>query len=366
MKNSSFPENQSRAESTIILYNRLYKSFERRIRQKERSPKDSLIKPAQVSMFFSENEGSWEKRTARLYRASIMFVLKERLLKGEEDITQAIEILTHAYDGEEEKIARKDALSRARTVLRARKARGPRQKVKRFSKEDTSKLIKALVLMRTDYGEKAAAWFVATALTGLRPSEWRTAYFDTHWDMTRTLVVFNAKATNGRSHGEKRTILLKSISNVQMRSIAAHMENVREVNSDDEFDIFYSNCRRCIQRVADKIWPTRKRHPTIYTARHMFAADVKSVFDKVGVAALMGHASIRTAGENYAKSWSGSGSVGVEPSEVDISSVTALNQIKILDDENKQQPGTNPVTNKKEWLATALTDNNQKSDQTKN
>jgi hypothetical protein len=61
----------------------------------------------------------------------------------------------------------------------------------------------------------------------------------------------------------------------------------------------------------------------------MFAADIKGVFDHISVAAMMGHASIDTAGQHYAPAWSGRGGMAVEPSEQDVQAVTFLNQSKI-------------------------------------
>ena len=50
---------------------------------------------------------------------------------------------------------------------------------------------------------------------------------------------------------------------------------------------------------------------TLYTARHQFSANAKSDgLSKEEVAALMGHASIYTAGEHYGKRRGGHGSVG--------------------------------------------------------
>lgn len=314
------------ADSTVAQYTRIYAGFENRIRRQEKLTKDEPVNPAQIAMLFNEMEGGWESKTARLYRASLMHGFLTKQNCGDESSKGAIELLTHVHDGEEERLARLDDLRRQRKLLRKLPPRGPRQKVKRFSKADAEILVNALIAMRTPNGAMAAMWFISTALTGLRPCEWPTASIDSHHTMQFALVVKNAKNTQGRSHGEKRSIVLSGMNETQNRVIRVHMGNVAREHEARKFDVFYRNCRRCLERTADALWPNRPRHPTIYTARHMFAADIKSVYTKFEVAALMGHASIETAGEHYAQRWSGSGSVGVSPDDLDVQAVMALNK----------------------------------------
>ncbi len=55
---------------------------------------------------------------------------------------------------------------------------------------------------------------------------------------------------------------------------------------------------RCVTR---RLWPRHKMYPSLYTARHMFAAAVKGSYSTVEVAAMMGHASSATATQHYAR-----------------------------------------------------------------
>lgn len=59
---------------------------------------------------------------------------------------------------------------------------------------------------------------------------------------------------------------------------------------------------------------------TLYTARHQFSANAKSSdgLTRTEIAALMGHASIYTAGEHYGKRRSGRGRLGVPRSEAEV------------------------------------------------
>lgn len=349
----SFLAQTNRTPKTIAKYESLYRQFERHIRRRENLCETVEVLPAKVALRFIEDEGTWEVSTARLYRAAITYILKTKHEQGDDRALGAFELLSHIHADEEAHIARKDTLRQLRKKLRAGKQRSARQKVKRFSKQDAAVLVKELAMSRSIYGPMAATWFVASTLTGLRPCEWELAKFDTDWRMIRSLVVKNAKNTNGRSHGQNRTLILSGISLEQSKVIANHMENVRNFKERNDFQGLYDGCRQIIKRVADKLWPQRLKHPTLYTARHIFSADAKSVFDKVSVAAMMGHASIDTAGEHYAPAWSSTGQFAIEPSEDDVAAVTNLNQSKI-DLEMKKQLEAQAIQANAQWLADAL------------
>lgn len=76
-----------------------------------------------------------------------------------------------------------------------------------------------------------------------------------------------------------------------------------------------------LYRAVRKAFPRRRPHITLYSYRHQFAADKKRVWGQAEVAALMGHASDRTAGMNYARAVSGRGSSAVKPLNTEVAQV---------------------------------------------
>lgn len=330
------------APSTVELYKKTYASFEGRVRKADGMPRESEVSPVRVAGYFNDNEVHWEAKTARLYKAAIRYVLQVKQARGDEAATHALAELSHEFDSEEDRIRRQDELVKARKTARKGRPRTSRQKVKRFAKEDAMLLINTLTHRRGEYSKMAALWFAAGSLSGLRPSEWQFARREVTPSMEWALIVRNAKSSYGRSHGKTRTIMLAGLSVEQTRVIADHMENVRNFVSQERFEHFYEMCRQCVKRVADELWPTRQKHPSLYTARHMFAADVKTIFGKAEVAALMGHGSTDTAGENYAQRWSGSGGLGVAPAEEDVQSVLALNADRLAKEATKEARGRLP------------------------
>jgi hypothetical protein len=200
-------------------------------------------------------------------------------------------------------------------------ARGSAKKAKAFK---WSELLRLLGELERADERLAAAWLRATYITGLRPSEWRHARLS-----GSVLIVRNGKASNGRANGEERSILVQLQS--ELKNIALLVYNLR-INYDEH----YRHTRYVIAAVAARLWPVREKRPSLYTARHMFSAEAKKTLSKADVAALMGHASDRTAGLHYARATSASGNFVVKPSARDVAAVRKASVAP------KKKPGQGP------------------------
>lgn len=148
-------------------------------------------------------------------------------------------------------------------------------------------------------------FIAATYYAGLRPSEW----LGTRWmdeAVEPVLRVPNAKATNDRAHGPYRRIHFVGARPDQMKPIEFMVNLARECENQDDpaaaWDVIYERARKTVARAAVSIWPRRAQRPTIYSCRHQFGANAKAAgFTREEVAALMGHASDRTASRHYAR-----------------------------------------------------------------
>ena len=145
----------------------------------------------------------------------------------------------------------------------------------------------------------------------------------------RTLVVVNAKATNGRAFGPTRTLDLGKADGETIRLIENFLQIVGE-HQGEAFDDMYNGARNLITKVARDSLSSRKKYPTLYTARHSFSSKAKSEFTKRQVAALMGHASPETAPRHYAAARYARGGVPLEvaPSAQDVEAVRAYDVSK--------------------------------------
>ena len=166
---------------------------------------------------------------------------------------------------------------------------------------------------------------VCTRVTGLRPCEWQHAVLE-----GAALKVTNAKSTHKRSHGKHRTIDLHLARKALLDLIESFLGVVKE-QQGDQFVALYDRVRDLIADVARRTLSKRRKYPTLYTARHMFASTAKANLSKEEVAALMGHGSIDTAGRHYAAARHARDGFPLEvmPMQQDIEAVKQLNAAKL-------------------------------------
>ncbi len=139
------------------------------------------------------------------------------------------------------------------------------------------------------------------------------------------MKIQNAKNTNGRSHGETRTLVLKNVKEEDLLAIRNHLNNIRMFLGMDEYDYFYNGCAIALYKACRQCWPRRKRHITLYSTRHQFSANAKSSgFSRQEVAAMMGHAVDITATIHYGRKQAGNEELSVNPIEEDVFKVRSI------------------------------------------
>jgi len=197
-------------------------------------------------------------------------------------------------------------------------------KLKKIPYKDWLKLNNYLAQKNKKWHEQLRMWLRASIITGLRPIEWKNAIL-TECDGKQVLKIQNAKATNGRSHGPTRTLLLDKLTEDDLKAIKAHLNNVRIFVGMDEYDYFYKKCATTLYKACRKCWPRRKGHITLYSARHQFSANAKSSgFSKAEIAAMMGHAVDITATIHYGRKQAGNEIVNILPSEDEVARVRII------------------------------------------
>ncbi len=183
-------------------------------------------------------------------------------------------------------------------------------KKKYLNEKDLESLTKYLKLSKSIYADLLINWLSCNILVGLRPSEWRyTALVD---KPVISLEVRNAKNTNGRSHGNKRIISLKHLSNSEIHTLVAFTETMKTLGNLGEYEKSYNGCRRLLQRANKSLWPKRKQNISLYSTRHQFSANLKINGSSLSeIAYLMGHGSTDTATHHYGKKRNGK--IGLTP-----------------------------------------------------
>lgn len=313
---------KSKTLETRRQYQRILCSLER---ASERMFADGMMTtkpemPLRRVLAFLHIEPSLAEASARMYKAALFWMLSN----DHSDASFDAKALLHPEPGPDE-MAREDRIKQLRRQNARLRPRGAQQKAKSLSAPDRATIFEALMAnKKSSHAVPAAIWFLAGTITGLRPCEWESAYLTSE----NKLCLLNAKVSNGRSFGSKRSQDLNLLSESDIAIVVKHINNVRSsISLGSGYQSFYNACRDILRRTCDSIWPGRSRHPSLYTARHIFAADAKSSFSKEIVAALLGHGSMESASRYYAHSRTGSGNLMVQPSEEDVHAVRMRNEI---------------------------------------
>lgn len=255
--------------------------------------------PEAFCQWFGAMRQEWRPATWRQYKAAICFFMEQF---GPQEVLDYILSLTQELCAKESANPRTSA-----------------QKQKHLQNKELEILTTELSLKKGDYDHLLAIWLIVNRFVGLRPSEWETAYL-----AGDNLVVKNGKATNGRSHGATRTLCLedapKQINELIHEFIFLLHKTVQEKGS---FDFVYARIRLRLHSLTRKLWPRKKKWPTLYSTRHQFSADLKkNNYSLPEIAALFGHATDETATTHYGKRKKGEkGSSFVKPDQKEVGRV---------------------------------------------
>lgn len=196
---------------------------------------------------------------------------------------------------------------------------------------------------------KTLFMLLAGEITGMRPSEWwETRIWEpdsegglTEWTpeymdalMSDTGIrdaqpldklvvqIKNGKRSNGRAHGETRTLKLKGIQKETAVALLGHFWFVKQNSTREQYDVYQKSCTDRMSYATKKLWPNRKKKPSLYSARHQFSANLKLCKTLKEIAALMGHGTDRTASEHYGRRANGrSLSVNIEANADEVSRI---------------------------------------------
>lgn len=247
--------------------------------------------------------------TWRQYRSSLVFHferLRDDSGNDPKDLDDAIQMLLNS--GCDECIRGKDAPRRTSSSKR-----------RSISKQELQLIVSYLQDHKSRWSFPVSIWLQAAVLTGLRPIEWQASKLQLLETGEYTLLVSNAKQSNGRGNGEFRTLHLGVMSSAEHRIINTHLQLVSNVIRQNLWALYYRECRNTLYRTTRALWSNRASYPTLYTGRHQFAANAKQAWlSKPEVAALLGHASIDTATTHYGKRRSGHAGFTVSANESDV------------------------------------------------
>ncbi len=269
-------------------------------------------KKAQVNIPFRHSEfvawivdmkPSISRSTWRQYKASIIWYLE---LKNERELADYLKNVNN------------DGCKDYKNIPIENRKTSARKKKSVTEREEDS-----ITQYLKDTGEESfwskptLAIFKAILATGLRPEEWQSAVLITESnerysvDKIPVLVVSNAKATNGRAHGEFRSLHLNDIDESDMLYIRIALQYTNPRSNKGwmtpggkakSWHEYYKYIRSHLYRVTSKLFPVATRRVTIYSCRHQFIANLKKAkYAKEEIAAMVGHGTDETATVHYGR-----------------------------------------------------------------
>jgi len=250
-----------------------------------------------------ETSEDWMPATWRQYKASVMRHLE--------------------CHGSYESVAVLQAMSKKPTSQsrKTRSNRTSRQKQKKISQEELVEILSELSLRDSKYSDILANWIYTGIMTGVRPIEWHASTMIYNENGT-FLEIQNAKHSQRRANGRFRTLRLTQMNSAEIAAIDKQVQTLSGVD-EEIFTLHYKACSDLLYRVCRKLWPTKSKYPTLYSARHQFSANAKKgSMNKKEVAALMGHANEDTATLHYGKKRAGlDGALKVSPLDEQVGTV---------------------------------------------
>jgi hypothetical protein len=284
---------------------------------------------------FLTTRGEYSPASVRLNLAAIVFVLDESIAAGDLAAYEAKRTLLDRTDpvknryrslSAAEALQAVEELKRISEAQKARRAKlrssrlpgnTSQQKAKVLTAEKINVLIGALLASRSKWASDTITWFRAGCLTGLRPNEWPESAI-VEFEGVTALRVRNGKFSNGRAPAEWRHLLLHKADAAHLEVIKAQVARANEIDARGGYAEWYHNCRQVLRLKATRLWPAAAKHPSLYSTRHVFAANAKSRLTQREVAAAMGHGSDVSSTRHYAPRKSAPGGFTADPSDLDL------------------------------------------------
>lgn len=310
-----FDDNPTKNAQTISVYLKKAKGIIKKARQSLNLTEDQELDARQLVAWMEEQRPNIYKESWRLYKSALICYLEVHSDESEE-VLSAIDYLRLLGSEECRRTTDKTSAS----------------KLKRFPWKDFQKITDYLRNKEGKWHLPLLDWIISASLTGLRPQEWVNSKIGLI-EGEVMLFVKNAKHTNGRAHGESRTLLLGALAKEEVEVIRRHIDRVKKWHAMEQYDTLYDGCALTLNYICRKLWPRRQQYVTLYSCRHQFTANAKaSGFSTEEIAAMMGHAVDTTATKHYGKKTAGNELLRVRALESDVEKVKK----KFMSKEQKQ------------------------------
>jgi hypothetical protein len=147
-------------------------------------------------------------------------------------------------------------------------------------------------------------WLEAGINTGLRPMEWSLTSLERRADRRFPngrvwLHVVSAKAADGRA--THRTLDLSNFSTEALEAVERMVDRSREWVLMGNWSDRQADVSKLLRKLCKLMFPRMQKQYTLYSLRHQFIANMKTIYTREEVAAMVGHISLETQVEHYGK-----------------------------------------------------------------
>ena len=296
----------SRTLATTEMYAELGRQLKDRYRRIHGMPLREEPDPVKFANFMLGIKATLKASSWRVYRQAALIVIQAM---DSHEAEHALALIDGAVDPD----VGEARMTHVRRNADGEVERTSAHKAKSITHEQFAALLRDLPrLTHSSYVRQLGAWLVAGMATGLRPSEWEAATLSYVPDPKARrgrrvyLHVANAKATNGRANGERRTLELTNLSDDGLDAVERFVEVATDWAHDGAFMKNKAACSRILRHISKTAFKSQNgKLLTLYTFRHQFVANMKTIYPVEELAALLGHSTVDTQGAWYGKKRSG-------------------------------------------------------------
>ena len=157
---------------------------------------------------------------------------------------------------------------------------------------------------KSRYAEPLRRTLILSTLTGLRPSEWGECQLRSYSEDNYYLQVESAKkGVSEQKLQDKRYIPLDHLNSFEFDLLTEHLSFLSE---NKPYAAIHDGIAQFMRQVTRTLFYQHKDRPTLYSARHQFAANLKSSgISAEVIAAVMGHIDTSMQTKYYGRTSSG-------------------------------------------------------------
>lgn len=296
------------------------KRAEGMLRKIERSgllPNASTLVSHIVSLKPGISKNTWQQ-----YKAAVLYYLQAR-----------------QPTGWHQSIARLEAETASECKKTSMKTSGRR--MKQVSDEKFDAVIAEVRASKNKYASFLVIWLVLGRQFGLRPHEWGESAVVTtgpEGEPGVFLRVANSKVSNGRANGLERHISLDGCDAKTVEAVTKFCRQMTRLRIAGLYPDVHLSCRRTLATINRRLFGESSKWIHLYSARHRFSSEAKAVFTREEVAALLGHATDKTATLHYGKKRSARGGLKVRPVAKEVGTVKRVYKPAVFANTPKPSP----------------------------